>query len=470
MSCDNNPNRVARWASQVGAGIAQLAGKRGFYAGLALAGSGLLGAGLVTLARRQSDTTRKKTNTAASVIMMKPIPQLPPRTKIKPATDVSPNQRCQGCHTLARNKQGPWYGINNRRYCPDCAPAAAQQADLELVSPGVTNAGADSSANGRTLVRTGHSREVSAGRARAQEPAYLPPERRVETRLEPSRIGLNIGTDREPAGFVVEQGYVLLRPDGLDTGLAISPDLNVERRANGQVQVEEDTSRWWITHIASGRTLVNQPYSSLAEAQMLGNILAQIDWTRDEGEIPAAEYHRASATIALYNQTLAQANKEVRQTDGLKVMAVSSGAGEGVNQTGTRRLPTSTQKAGTGESLAGKLVADGYGGVSRVLEDTGDKLFLIDSLGHRYEITRNEARTPDETDFELCRVAMSFDPARQQDTECAKCNRSTAQTGTGEMWYKMGWQAFCESCATEHAAEEGYIKEEEIDANLETLG
>ena len=333
-------------------------------------------------------------------------------------------------------------------------------------------AGADSTVNGRTLVRTGHSREVSAGRARAQEPAYLPPERRVETRLEPSRIGLNIGTDREPARFVVEQGYVLLRPDGLDTGLAISPDLNVERQANGQVQVQEDTSRWWITHIASGRTLVNQPYSSLAEAQMLGNILAQLDWTRDEGEIPAAEYHRASATIALYNQTLAQAKKEPRQTDGSKEVAESSGVGERANQTTTRRLPINTQKAGTGESLEGKLVADGYGGVSRVLDASrdGDKLFLIDSLGQRYEIARNEARTPDESDFELCRVAMSFDPAKQQDTECAKCNRSTAQTGAGEMWYKMGWQAFCESCATEHAAEEGYIKEEEIDANLETPG
>jgi hypothetical protein len=121
------------------------------------------------------------------------------------------------------------------------------------------------------------------------------------------------------------------------------------------------------------------------------------------------------------------------------------------------------------ESLTGKLVADGYGGVSRVLEDNGNTLFLVDSLGQRYEITRNEARTPDESDFELCRVAMSFDPAQQPAASCATCKRSAHDTGAGEMWYKMGWQSFCESCSTAYAANEGYLKEEEIDADLESM-
>ena len=31
---------------------------------------------------------------------------------------------------------------------------------------------------------------------------------------------------------------------------------------------------------------------------------------------------------------------------------------------------------------------------------------------------------------------------------------------------KTDWQAFCESCATEYAANEGYIKEEEIDQDM----
>ena len=95
-----------------------------------------------------------------------------------------------------------------------------------------------------------------------------------------------------------------------------------------------------------------------------------------------------------------------------------------------------------------------------------DKLFLIDSLGKRYEIYRQEARTPDESDFEMCRVAMSFDPAQQPEASCGTCQRSTKDTGAGEMWYKMGWQAFCEGCATEYAVNEGYIKEEEIDETM----
>jgi hypothetical protein len=118
------------------------------------------------------------------------------------------------------------------------------------------------------------------------------------------------------------------------------------------------------------------------------------------------------------------------------------------------------------ESLAGNLVADGYGGVARVLEDNGETLFLIDSLGKRYEIYRQEARTPDESDFEMCRVAMSFDPAGQPETSCKSCRRSTKDTGAGEMWYRMGWQSFCEGCATEYAANEAYIKEEEIDETM----
>jgi hypothetical protein len=33
----------------------------------------------------------------------------------------------------------------------------------------------------------------------------------------------------------------------------------------------------------------------------------------------------------------------------------------------------------------------------------------------------------------------------------------------------MGWQSFCEGCATEYAANEGYIKEEEIDETMMEL-
>jgi hypothetical protein len=180
-----------------------------------------------------------------------------------------------------------------------------------------------------------------------------------------------------------------------------------------------------------------------------------MDWTRDETEFTTADYRRARATVNFFNQTLAEAKQGAGPTAATQGQ---TGAAQ-TDSSRTRRLPAN-------ESLTGKLVADGYGGVSRVLEDTGDRLFLIDSLGKRYEVYRREARTPDETDFELCRVAMSFDPATKPEASCTTCQRSTKDTGAGEMWYKMGWQSFCESCATEYATNEGYIKEEEIDQDM----
>jgi hypothetical protein len=132
--------------------------------------------------------------------------------------------------------------------------------------------------------------------------------------------------------------------------------------------------------------------------------------------------------------------------------------------------PATVSRAGQAKaSLTGKLVADGYGGVARVLEEDGDRLFMVDSVGTRYEVSRNEVRAPSEQDFELCRVAMSFDPTQHPPAQCATCGRSTSQTGAGEMWYKMAWQTFCESCANQYAANEGYLKDEEVNSDLEPM-
>lgn len=443
MSCEQNVTRLSL-ASRLSAGIGQLAGKRGFYAGLALAGLGLLGAGAVALVRRRSDPRKKEAPAANRPALIDPqqIPNLESRRQVTPLTSPSPTAPCATCQTPANAKPGPWYRLEGRTYCQDCAPAAAREAGVDLV-------------RASTWTDTAQQAENTAGQGSTMMDNYLSPQRRINTTLVPSRIALNIGSETEPARCIVEQGYVLVRPDGYDTGLAITPGLKTQRDARGALVIQEDPGQWWLTHLSSGRRVTDQPYSQREQAHVLGNILAQLDWTRDEAEFSPADYRRARATIAYFNRSLIESGSA-----GRSATTGPSGADSMLNA--TRRV--------SDESLTGKLVADGYGGVSRVLEDNGDTLFLIDSLGKRYEITRHEARTPDESDFELCRVAMSFDPAQQPDARCATCQRSARDSGAGERWYKMGWQAFCESCSTAYAANEGYLKEEEIDADLESLG
>lgn len=254
-----------------------------------------------------------------------------------------------------------------------------------------------------------------------------------------SRIGLRLGSDSR---LVPVEGYVVLRPDGSDTGLAINPGLKVSQR-NGVAAVVIEPGQWWLTHIPSGKGIAG-PYPSPEETHRLAAVLAQVDWTRDENELTLAEIERLRETVRSFNRS------HVHEK-------ASPAATPGQGQIYPKRE----------EPLEGKIVADGRGGIARVLEERGSRLFLIDSLGERYEIDRRETRLPNESDFELCRVAMSFDPTTQAESRCARCRRSTRQTGAGEMWYRMGWQTFCETCARRHAAEEGYAFEEEVGDSLE---
>lgn len=371
---------------------------------------------------------------------------------------MSSSERCAGCQTSSQSKEGGWYSINGRSYCQDCAPEAARQADVDLVGPereatgtGVVSSTGQPASKARIPVR----RRATAAWS---PPTYLPPERRVETRLAESRLRLNVGQNPngQPVWFVVENGRVLLRPDGSDTGLAITPALKIGPLRDGVQEVEEDTGRWWLTHIPSGKTLGNRPYATPQEAQLLGNVLAQLDWTRPEDEITDYEISQVAETVRHYNQALTEQIGKAR---------VETASGEGAPP-----AVGSTRRPGANEDLTGKLMADGYGGVARVLDATqdGEILFMVDSLGKRYEVRRDQIRTPDASDFEMCRVAMSLDPAKQNETHCARCGQSSRSEDGGK-WYRMGWKSFCPSCATAYAAEEGYIKDEEIDSNLESI-
>ncbi len=94
-----------------------------------------------------------------------------------------------------------------------------------------------------------------------------------------------------------------------------------------------------------------------------------------------------------------------------------------------------------------------------MLEDNGERLFLVDPEGKRFEVGRNEIRLPDQFDFEAARIAMSFDPAAEAEVKCAAggCRQSSRRGLVGEMWYKMEGKAFCETCTKQYALDEGYI-------------
>lgn len=440
MSCEQGPNRIAHLAGRISGGIAQLAGKRGFYAGLALGGAGLVGIGLAAARRRNGGTPRPQPSPA--LVDARQVPQLGERARAQPMASPAPGERCAGCRTLAGRKPGAWYTLGGRIYCPDCAPDAAARTGIDLVAP----TGPGPVVN---LTETGGHTAPVAITVRSQPP--LPVERPVPTKLVQSRVGVYTGPDQtgQPIRFAVN-GYVVLRPNGYDTGLALTPALRL-RQEDGAV--EEDTQRWWLTHIPSGKHIPGAgAYERPEQAHRLAGILAQLDWTRDEHELTTEEIRRVGATVSAFNASLAEG----------KPGQLNTGAPAELT---TRRIPAD-------EPLAGKLVADGYGGVARVLDvaDHGQRLFVVDSLGQRYEVDRDQVRTPDEADFEGVRVARSFDPTTQPGGQCALCGRATSDPSAGERWYRMNFKTFCQGCATQYAAQEAYIKEEEIGDTLELVG
>lgn len=450
MSCRRLGQRVADFSRRLAA-ISFLTSQRGYVAGIAIA---LSGAGLLARARGPARPR------SPQPIIARPIPHLPSRPQLRPNASMSGSERCTGCSTSARAKPGAWYTLNGHSYCEDCAPKVARTAGVDLV--GMKNR---SSVGRDHIVRNGlPSDQPVIVASNGTGPTYLPPERRVETRLEPAQVKLTVGQapDGQAAQFVVENGYVLLRRSGWDTGLAITPALKIGPLRNGTHAVEEDTHRWWLTHIASGRTLGSQPYERIEEAQLIGSVLAQLDWTRAEPEIPLRDISRAQATIEQFNRALA-AEKQPR-SEGLRVKEVKVKA-ESPPKSVTTASEDNLQKA-VGQtkeqvaSLAGQLMADNYGGVARVVEDNGETLFMVDSLGQRYEVGRHEVRRPTDSDFELGRIARSIDPAQTAGLRCTGCGRTGV---TGEAWFKIGLeQCFCDRCATTYGAEEGYIKDTEI--------
>ncbi len=90
--------------------------------------------------------------------------------------------------------------------------------------------------------------------------------------------------EREPA---LVNSYRVLRPDGQDTGLAITPQVEEGKEVEGA---------WCVTHAASGN-LVSGPYS-MAQAQEMATQLSPLPWTASS--LSAQDTARAKQIIKQY--------------------------------------------------------------------------------------------------------------------------------------------------------------------------
>jgi hypothetical protein len=353
MSCETNSSRIAKLACRVG--IPRLAGKRGFYLGVAAGTAAMVGGlalvGLSRAVRARSlaqaiagararlrrayqRLARPGPRPAPALIDLRQVPELPARQAIVPTPrDRLAGKQCAGCGSSPGGKPGPWYIIDGKPYCQDCAPKSASASGKTLqVPPGPRPAGPPASSPGgssggtRIPIRTGQGtttytpQRSPSGKSSAPTVQPLNPELRVETSLLRQKIKVATGS----GAVWVDGGYAISRKGTYrdeETGLGIAPAL-VEG-ADGTLRIDE--SRWTLTHLPTGMKIApidveGEPpifYQTPTEAQQLASILAQLDWRPED---PAARFSpelkaRIGQTIVYYNRALGEARAMMGQDE-----------------------------------------------------------------------------------------------------------------------------------------------------------
>jgi hypothetical protein len=231
MSCDSNSNAIARLVCQASSGISQLDSKRAFYAGLAL-GAASAGAGAVVVAKRHCFGRAYK--------------------------------KLRGGNATAKTALLPT-GSGGAQAIPTKSVTGQQTRPRELrpIKP---------------IPRP--------------EPKTIPALARAaqETKLKAEPIQMRVGSGGET--FTSPNSYRVIRPDGSDTGLAITP--GVTQGENGPV---EQPGEWGITHTGTGG-LISGPYSDLSKAQQLASQLSGLRWT--ESNVPKSDVMKAKNIIKAF--------------------------------------------------------------------------------------------------------------------------------------------------------------------------
>ncbi len=422
-----------------------------------MVGVGLLAAKYLHRRRLNRDSgVRRGGNTVLTPPPMKQLPRLSARTQLKPTRDIRSTDRCVSCRATGQGKSGGgWYVINGRTYCQDCAPGAAREANIDLIAP-------------PQPVPTPPT--TVAATTAATDPEILPLKNRIRTKMAPGQVKIQMGLDpdQKPV-YYPANGFLLSRTSGKPTGLAITPVLRTEEQPNGDVTVYEDKTRWYLTHLASGTTLGPQPYASLEDAQGIAEILAQIDWTLPKDKVSTQDQQRALSTILLYNGLLSSGTAPEQAATPEQVAPVPPPITDAAPPTPASTPPapsavvdaplpgqSSFPAKNLSRDLTGKLVADPMGGVSRVLADEGEVLFVVDGFGKRYEVYRDQVWAPRYEDFNTIGVAQPLNVSRTTPKYCSRCKSASSTTPVGQAWYRMDFKTFCPSCAPGYAQKEGW--------------
>ncbi len=331
MSCDSAFKRVGEAARKNG--ISSLASRAAAYAGLAAGAVGGIAMAAVAwqCARRSSGLRRLLERPAAiSAGEGRQAPALPARPVVAPTDTGQLSNPCAGCGALPRAKPGAWYVVDGRPHCQDCAPRAAEQANVSLAlapaplrvaqaKPGQPSPSAPtrlifppggyrvwaSSGNIHIPVSAGGSDVAAGPESESHRGRLLDPTKGVKVELRRQRIKLTVEGLRQ---FPVDTDVYLvcaLDDDGEphETGLAVTPRVVVE---SGRARVDGD--RWGITHMESGRLLTGTRwFANPIEAETLAGILGQLDWRRPIAEVTRAELDDVAKTTASFHSALAWA-------------------------------------------------------------------------------------------------------------------------------------------------------------------
>jgi hypothetical protein len=108
-----------------------------------------------------------------------------------------------------------------------------------------------------------------------------------ETKLQAAPVQIRDSAGRQTT---LDNSFRVVRADGSDTGLAITP---CQAGANGSEQ-----PRWGVTHAAGG-ALIDGPFNSPQAAQQLAAKLTPLRWT--ERQVPAADVSRARAIVKAHH-------------------------------------------------------------------------------------------------------------------------------------------------------------------------